>query len=45
MLFRSNIAYYQHLMAGMREAIAGGRFESFHEKTRADWARGDIEQR
>jgi queuine tRNA-ribosyltransferase len=45
LLSEINIAYYQELMAGMREAIAGGRFESFREKTRADWARGDIEQR
>jgi hypothetical protein len=27
----------------MREAIAAGGFESFREKTRADWARGDID--
>lgn len=45
LLSEINIAYYQQLMAGMREAIAGGRFESFREKTRADWARGDIDQR
>jgi queuine tRNA-ribosyltransferase len=32
-------------MAGMREAIGAGSFESFREKTRADWARGDIDQR
>jgi queuine tRNA-ribosyltransferase len=43
LLSEINIAYYQHLMAGMREAIAAGGFESFREKTRADWARGDID--
>jgi queuine tRNA-ribosyltransferase len=45
LLSEINIAYYQHLMAGMREAIAAGGFESFREKTRADWARRDIDQR
>jgi queuine tRNA-ribosyltransferase len=37
-----NIAYYQQLMAGMREAIAAGSFADFHAATMADWARGDI---
>ncbi len=37
-----NIAYYQTLMAGMREAIAGGRFEAFRAATLAGWERGDI---
>jgi queuine tRNA-ribosyltransferase len=37
-----NIAYYQALMAGMREAIAGGRFAEFHAETLAGWKRGDI---
>src|SRR4051812_34108344 len=45
LLSEINIAYYQHLMRGMREAIAGGRFEAFQMKTRADWARGDIAPR
>jgi queuine tRNA-ribosyltransferase len=35
----ANVAYYQALMAGMREAIAAGRFEDFAEKTRAGWGR------
>jgi queuine tRNA-ribosyltransferase len=37
-----NIAYYQQLMAGMREAIAAGRFADFHAATMAGWAEGDI---
>jgi queuine tRNA-ribosyltransferase len=34
-----NLAYYQDLMAGMRAAIAEGRFASFLETTKATWAR------
>src|SRR3954466_4503938 len=45
LLSEINVAYYQHLMRGMREAIAGGTFETFQMKTRADWARGDIAPR
>ncbi|MEA2936735.1 MAG: queuine tRNA-ribosyltransferase [Alphaproteobacteria bacterium] len=37
-----NLAYYQALMAGMRAAIAAGRFAEFHAATKADWARGDL---
>src|ERR1700681_3072006 len=40
-----NIAYYQHLMQGMRDAIAAGTFEEFKKQTRADWANGDIAPR
>jgi queuine tRNA-ribosyltransferase len=42
LLSEINIAYFQHLMAGMRDAIAGGSFEQFYAQTRADWSRGDI---
>jgi queuine tRNA-ribosyltransferase len=45
LLSEINIAYFQHLMAGMREAIAGGTFEQFYAQTRADWSRGDIAAR
>jgi len=38
----NNIAYYQTLMRGMREAIEAGRFEDFYARTKEDWARGDI---
>jgi queuine tRNA-ribosyltransferase len=37
-----NLAYYQALMAGMREAIAGGRFAEFLAATKAQWQQGDI---
>lgn len=37
-----NIAYYQELMAGMRAAIAAGRFGEFRESTQASWARGGV---
>ncbi|CCD84000.1 tRNA-guanine transglycosylase (queuine/archaeosine tRNA-ribosyltransferase) [Bradyrhizobium sp. ORS 285] len=42
LLSEINIAYFQQLMAGMREAIAQGRFTEFYERTKADWAHGDI---
>ncbi len=32
-----NLAYYQELMAGMREAIAAGAFADFAEATQAGW--------
>jgi queuine tRNA-ribosyltransferase len=36
-----NLAYYQALMAGMREAIMARRFADFQNATEAGWARGD----
>jgi queuine tRNA-ribosyltransferase len=45
LLSEINIAYYQDLMRGIREAIAQGNFAQFRERTRADWARGDITPR
>jgi len=42
LLSEINIAYYQHLMQGIRDAISAGTFEDFRAQTRADWARGDI---
>ena len=45
LLSEINIAYYQELMQGLREAIASGTFEDFRVTTRAGWARGDIEPR
>ena len=41
----NNIAYYQALMKGMRDAIERGNFEEFYSKTKEDWARGDIPAR
>jgi len=32
-----NLAYYQELMRGIRDAIAAGRFEEFRQKTREGW--------
>jgi queuine tRNA-ribosyltransferase len=42
LLSEINLAYYQALMAGMRAAIAAGRFEAFRAETRETWAGGDI---
>ena len=38
-----NLAYYQELMAGMRDAIRAGRFEEFRRETKQGWARGNRE--
>jgi queuine tRNA-ribosyltransferase len=40
-----NLSYYQELMAGMRAAIAAGRFEDFRAETQAMWAQGDLPAR
>ena len=45
LLSEINIAYYQRLMHDIGDAIAQGTFESFRERTRADWAKGDIAPR
>jgi queuine tRNA-ribosyltransferase len=34
----NNLAYYQELMAGLRAAIAEGRFSDFREQVKAGWA-------
>lgn len=36
-----NVAYYQSLMQGIRDAIEAGRFEDFKAETKAAWARGE----
>ena len=38
----NNLAYYQQLMAGIRAAIAAGRFGDFMAETREAWAKGDL---
>src|SRR5664279_516841 len=38
----ANIAYYQSLMQGMRDAIDAGRFEDFRAATHEQWKRGDV---
>jgi queuine tRNA-ribosyltransferase len=45
LLSEINIAYYQRLMHDIRDAIAQGSFTSFFERTRDQWARGDIAPR
>jgi queuine tRNA-ribosyltransferase len=37
-----NLAYYQTLMAGMREAITDGRFGEFQTTTKNQWMQGDL---
>jgi len=37
-----NLAYYQELMAGMRDAIERGRFADFRAHARGGWAKGDL---
>jgi queuine tRNA-ribosyltransferase len=38
----NNLAYYQSLMQGIRDAIEGGRLPSFAAETSEAWARGDL---
>ena len=45
LLSEINIAYYQTLTAGLRDAIAQGNFAAFAERTRAGWEQGDIAAR
>jgi queuine tRNA-ribosyltransferase len=45
LLSEINVAYFQTLMSGLREAISAGNFETFRESTRAKWAAGDIPPR
>ena len=40
----ANIAYYQHLMAGIRDAIETDRFECFRSDTKKNWESGDAAQ-
>ena len=42
LLSEINLAYFQSLMRGIRDAIAQGRFAQFRIDTRQEWARGDI---
>jgi queuine tRNA-ribosyltransferase len=37
-----NLAYYQALMAGMRDAVERGRFADYRAQTREGWERGDL---
>ncbi len=42
LLSEINLYYYQDLMAGMRAAIAAGKFADFRAATKEGWARGDL---
>jgi queuine tRNA-ribosyltransferase len=42
LLSQNNVAYYQWLMQGIREAIAAGRYGDFVAAAKEGWARGDI---
>jgi queuine tRNA-ribosyltransferase len=39
----NNLAYYQELMADIRQAISDNSFDEFRALTRQAWARGDID--
>jgi queuine tRNA-ribosyltransferase len=41
LLTQINVAYYQELMAGLREAIEVGRLADFIGETKEGWARGE----
>jgi queuine tRNA-ribosyltransferase len=39
----ANVAYYQSLMEGIRQAIAAGRFADFRHATKEGWKLGDVQ--
>jgi len=41
-LSQVNLAYYQELVSGARDAIAEGRFAAYAEATREGWSKGDL---
>ena len=41
-LSQVNLAYYQELVAGARDAIADSRFAAYADATRAGWSQGDL---
>ncbi|MFN3348217.1 tRNA guanosine(34) transglycosylase Tgt [Pseudorhodoplanes sp.] len=45
LLTQINLAYYQTLMHGAREAIAAGTFAEYRERVKRGWAAGDIPPR
>jgi queuine tRNA-ribosyltransferase len=45
LLSEINVAYYQHLMHEIRQAISQGTFADFSERTRGAWQQGDIAAR
>jgi queuine tRNA-ribosyltransferase len=45
LLSEINIAYYQQLTEGIRQAIAQGTFADFRARTKSEWEKGDIAPR
>ncbi|SHN86310.1 tRNA guanosine(34) transglycosylase Tgt [Bradyrhizobium erythrophlei] len=45
LLSEINIAYYQQLTDGIRQAIAQGTFADFRARTKSEWEKGDIAPR
>jgi len=45
LLSEINVAYYQQLMADIRQSILQGTFVELRQRTRAGWAKGDIAPR
>jgi queuine tRNA-ribosyltransferase len=45
LLSEINIAYFQSLVSGARQAIAAGTFAEFRAQTKGGWAEGDIAPR
>jgi queuine tRNA-ribosyltransferase len=45
LLTQVNLAYYQTLMRGAREAIAAGTFLAYRDAKKQGWAAGDIPPR
>jgi queuine tRNA-ribosyltransferase len=45
LLTQVNLAYYQGLMAGIRAAIAAGRYADFVAEAKEGWARGNLAER
>ncbi|MGJ0509444.1 MAG: tRNA guanosine(34) transglycosylase Tgt [Methylocystis sp.] len=45
LLTQANVAYYQALMAGLRESISQGRLADFIAETRAQWEAGEASSR
>jgi queuine tRNA-ribosyltransferase len=42
LLSANNLAYYQELMAGMRDAIVARRLEDFRHDIKEKWGQGDL---
>ncbi|MEO0327860.1 MAG: tRNA guanosine(34) transglycosylase Tgt [Pseudomonadota bacterium] len=38
----NNLHYYQHIMAGARDAISAGQYDDYLAETKSEWDNGDI---